>query len=145
MASANGTKPGGVAYRKFSHKSLELRLPARAECVPALRALVRSWLEEVRASKRAALEMLLATNEAFTNAIEHPHEPTSHFIDVEGSLIEGCVTISIHDHGTSQKERARKEHGGFGLVLIDALMDTVQVSRDVHGTTVTMQRRLANH
>ena len=62
----------------------------------------------------------------------------------KGSLIDGCVAISIRDYGTWQSEAARKE-GGLGLVMIDALMDIVQVERALDGTTVTMRRRLQMH
>ena len=94
------------------------------------------------AQKSEAFEMLLAASEAFTNAIEHPHQPTSYLVDVKGSLSDGCVTISVHDYGTWQSEQARKEQGGLGLVIIEALMDDFHVDHDEDGTTVTMHRRL---
>jgi anti-sigma regulatory factor (Ser/Thr protein kinase) len=99
----------------------------------------------VGASKSEVFEVLMATTEAFANAVEHPHEPTSHLVDVEGSLTDGCVTISIRDYGTWQSEATRKEDGGLGLVVIEALMDAVQVECVLDGTTVTMRRRLAKH
>jgi anti-sigma regulatory factor (Ser/Thr protein kinase) len=132
-----------VTAQKRSQRSLELRLQARPEFVPALRANVRAWLEDAGASESEVFEALLATTEAFTNAIKHPHEPTSHLVDVEGSLTDGCVTISIRDDGAWQSDRAHKEQGGFGFVLMEALMDAVRVKRDAEGTTVTIQRRLA--
>jgi anti-sigma regulatory factor (Ser/Thr protein kinase) len=100
-------------------------------------------LEDVSASKSEVFEVLLATTEAFANAVEHPHEPTSHLVDVEGSLTDGRVTISIRDYGTWQSEQARKEQGGLGLMLMEALMDVVQVECVLDGTTVTMHRHLA--
>jgi anti-sigma regulatory factor (Ser/Thr protein kinase) len=124
-------------------RGLELRLQARPEFVPALRAHTRAWLEDVHASNREIFDVLMATTEAFTNAVEHPHEPTSHLVDVEGSLTDGCVTISIRDYGTWQSEATRKENGGLGLAMIEALMDEVRVECFEDGTTVTMQRRLS--
>ena len=124
-------------------RGLELRLQARPEFVPVLRAHTRAWLEDVSASKSEVFEVLLATTEAFANAVEHPHEPTSHLVDVEGSLTNGCVTISIRDYGTWQSEATRKEDGGLGLAMIEALMDEVRVECFEDGTTVTMQRRLS--
>ena len=97
------------------------------------------------ACKSEVLDVLLAATEAFTNAVKHPHEPSSHLVDVSGSITDGHLTLSIHDHGTWQSEQTHKEQGGLGLVLIEALMDTVQIRCDVEGTTVTMQRRLATH
>jgi anti-sigma regulatory factor (Ser/Thr protein kinase) len=138
-------RPEGWQSIDAARDHWELRLQARPELVPILRARLRAWLEDVGARKSEVFEALLATTEAFTNAVEHTHEPTSHLVDVEGSLTGDCFTISIHDYGTWQSEQARKEQGGLGLVLMEALMDTVQVNCDVDGTTVTMQRRLAMH
>lgn len=142
MASADGTRPRG-AKPEASQRSFELRLQARPEFVPVLRANVRAWLEDLGANESEAFEALLATTEAFTNAIKHPQEPTSHLVDVEGSLIDRCVTISIRDYGAWQSDRARREQGGgLGFVLMEALMDGVQVRCDAEGTEVTIQRRL---
>jgi anti-sigma regulatory factor (Ser/Thr protein kinase) len=132
-----------VAVQRRSQRTLELRLQARPELVPVLRKHTRAWLEDVGASKSEVFEVLLATTEAFANAVEHPHEPTSHLVDVEGSLTDGRVTISIRDYGTRQSEQARKEQGGLGLMLMEALMDVVQVECVLDGTTVTMHRHLA--
>lgn len=130
-----------MAVERSSLGLLEIRLPAQPDLMPVLRQRVRMWLEEAQASEREVFEVLLATTEAFANAVEHPHEPTSHLVDVEGSLIDGCVTISIRDYGTWQGEAARNE-GGLGLVMIEALMDIVEVEPALDGTTVTMHRQL---
>lgn len=133
-----------MAVERSSLGVLEIRLPARPDSIPVLRQRVRMWLEEARASEREVFEVLLATTEAFANAVAHPHEPTCDLVDVEGSLIDGCVTISIRDYGTWQSQVARNE-GGLGLVMIEALMDTVEVESAPDGTTVTMRRSLQMH
>jgi anti-sigma regulatory factor (Ser/Thr protein kinase) len=100
------------------------------------------WLEDAGANNREVFEVLLATTEAFANAVEHPHEPRTHVVDVEGMITDDAVTISIRDHGSWGSEQARKDEGGLGLVLMGELMDGVQVDPFEDGTTVTMQRRL---
>jgi anti-sigma regulatory factor (Ser/Thr protein kinase) len=134
-----------MAVERFSLASLELRLQARPESVPVLRGRVRAWLEDAGAPKTDTFEVLLATTEAFTNAVEHPHEPTSHLVDIAGSLTDHTITVSIRDYGTWLGERTRKKQGGFGFVLMEALMDAVRVECFIDGTTVTMHRRLAMH
>src|SRR5438034_10957009 len=124
-----------MAVERFSLASLELRLQARPEFVPGVRGRVRAWLEDAGASKTDTFEVLLATTEAFTNAVEHPHEPTSHLVDVECSIADHTITVSIRDYGTWQGERTRKEQGGVGLVLMEALMDAVRVECFTDGTT----------
>jgi anti-sigma regulatory factor (Ser/Thr protein kinase) len=132
-----------MAGERFSVASLELQLQARAEFVPVLRERVRVWLEDAGASKRDTFEVLLATTEAFANAVEHPHEPTSHLVDIEGSIADYTITVAIRDYGTWQRERTSREQGGVGLVIMEMLMDVVRVECLMDGTTVTMHRRLA--
>jgi anti-sigma regulatory factor (Ser/Thr protein kinase) len=100
------------------------------------------WLEETGASDSEIFELLLAVTEAFANAVEHPREPSSHLVDVEGAISDHSVTVSIHDYGTWKDERTRKEEGGLGLVMMEHLMDAVRVECVAGGTTVTMRRRL---
>lgn len=125
--------------------SLGLRLQARAEFAPLLRQGLRPWLEQAGATKSETFEVLLATTEAFANAVEHPQEPTSHLVDVTGAITDHTVMISIRDYGTWGSEQTRKEGGGMGLLMMEELMDAVRVECFLDGTTVTMRRRLAMH
>jgi len=100
------------------------------------------WLEQAHATKREAFEMVLATNEAFANAIEHPFEPSAYQVDVEGTISDQAITISVRDYGTWPDGERRKVGGGLGLVIMERLADVVQFERLVEGTTVTMSRRL---
>jgi anti-sigma regulatory factor (Ser/Thr protein kinase) len=134
-----------MRYRQEVSAPLQLRLQARPEFAPLLREEVRKWLRDGGASKREAFEVLLAVTEAFANAVEHPEEPRSHLVDVEGTITEQAVTVSIRDYGKWQGEESHKEEGGMGLALMERLMDGVRVECFVDGTTVTMQRRLAMH
>jgi anti-sigma regulatory factor (Ser/Thr protein kinase) len=103
------------------------------------------WLEEAEATERDRFEVLLAATEAFANAVEHPQDPRSHVVDVEGAITDQGVIISIRDYGTWASEQTRKEEGGLGLVIIEELMDVVQLECVVDGTTITMRRRLTMH
>ena len=131
--------------RRNEPAPLQLRLQARADCARLLRGRVRIWLEEAGATKQETFEVLLATTEAFANAVEHPQEPTAHLVDVEGTITDQALTISIRDYGTWQSEQTRRERGGFGQVLMEKLMDGVRVECSVDGTTVKMRRRLQMH
>jgi anti-sigma regulatory factor (Ser/Thr protein kinase) len=134
-----------MRYRQEVPIPLQLRLQARPEFASVLREEVRKWLRDAGASKREAFELLLAVTEAFANAVEHPEEPRSHLVDVEGTITDQAVTVSIRDYGKWQDEESHKKEGGMGLALMEKLMDGVRVECFLDGTTVTMQRRLAMH
>ena len=100
------------------------------------------WLDDVDTTETEKFEIVLATAEAFANAVEHPQEPTSHLVEVVGAINNHTVTISIRDHGTWRGDHSRKEEGGRGLAIMNELMDGVQFDCLVDGTTVTMRRCL---
>jgi anti-sigma regulatory factor (Ser/Thr protein kinase) len=112
--------------RALEPASLQLRFQARPEVARDLRDRLSIWLEEVGAAGDDVFEVLLAVTEAFANAVEHPREPSSRTIDVDGSIADHTVTVSVRDYGAWQAERQRSE-GGLGFLLIGQLMDSVEV------------------
>jgi anti-sigma regulatory factor (Ser/Thr protein kinase) len=86
-------------------------------------------------------DVALACTEAFANAVEHSQNPTADVIDVDGTVTDGAITITVFDHGSWRPQRQREE-GGYGLPLMRQLMNSVEVHTQPNGTTITMQRRL---
>ena len=124
--------------------SLQLRLQARPESMSLLRHQLSAWLKEAGATDRELFEIQLAVNEAFAKAVEHPDEPTSYLVEIEGTVTNRSVVLSVRDHGRWQDESSAKQDGGLGLAIMDELLDSVVVEPFDDGTMVTMQRRLAN-
>jgi serine/threonine-protein kinase RsbW len=122
--------------------SLQLRLQARPESAVLLRQRLYLWLDELGAGSEEIFDVSLACTEAFVNAVEHPNEPTTDAIDIEGSLRDSTITIAVHDHGSWRQHRERAQ-GGLGLPLMRRFMDTVDVHAQAEGTAITMQRQLA--
>jgi len=87
-------------------------------------------------------DLSLASTEAFANAIEHPRQPRADVIEVEGSLNDRTITVTVRDHG-SWREQRRREEGGYGFPLMRQLMGTVEVDRQPGGTAIRLQRQLA--
>ena len=124
--------------------SLQLRLEARPESMSVLRRHLRRWLNEAGATDRELFEIQLAVTEAFSNAVEHPDEPTSLLVEIEGTITNRSIVLSVRDYGRWQDELSAKQEGGLGLAIMDMLMDSVVIEPFEDGTTVTMQRQLAN-
>jgi anti-sigma regulatory factor (Ser/Thr protein kinase) len=121
--------------------SLRLRLQARAESAFILRRRLCAWLDELGASSDEVFDLSLASSEAFANAVEHPHEPTSRAIEVEGGFSDATVTVMLHDFGSWGDQRQREE-GGYGFPMMRRLVDTVEVEMGSEGTSITLQRRI---
>jgi anti-sigma regulatory factor (Ser/Thr protein kinase) len=122
--------------------SFQLELGSEPGELAAMRTLMRRWLRHGEGDERDIAEILTATGEAAANAIEHGGSISGGPpFEVSGRLDGDEVEIVVRDSG-GWRER-RREEGGRGLVLMRALMDSVEVDPDRDGTTVRMRRRLA--
>jgi anti-sigma regulatory factor (Ser/Thr protein kinase) len=113
--------------------------------MPVLRHQLGGWLKAAGATARELFEIQLAVTEAFANAVEHPQEPSTHLVEIEGTVTSRTVVLSVRDYGRWQDESSAEEGGGLGLAIMDELMDSSVVEPFRDGTIVTMQRQLANH
>jgi anti-sigma regulatory factor (Ser/Thr protein kinase) len=134
-----------VSDPRESEPSLQLRLEALPESIAVLRQQLRRWLTEVGATDRDLFGIQLAVTEAFSNAVEHPEEPTYPLVEIKGAVTNRTVTLSVRDYGRWQDESSARDKGGLGLAIIDELMDSIVVEAFEDSTTVTMHRRLAMH
>lgn len=121
--------------------SLRLRFPARPESAFLLRQRLALWLDDVDAGSDDVFALSLAASEAFSNGVEHPHQPTRSFIEIDVSFVERVVTITIRDSGSWGGKRLR-EDGGYGFRLMRHLMDEVEVTARPEGTSIMLQRHI---
>ena len=135
-----------LLYRRL--RPLTLAFPARpAEIAPA-RAALRNWLTTAGVTPQRAADVLLATGEAVSNAVEHGHrnDPDG-LVTVQAGVDESVLHLSVIDTGR-WKDPDPDPDGfrGRGLSFMRALMDNVTVdhkSEDATaGTTVRMSVNL---
>ena len=105
-----------------------------------LRAELGGWLRERPFDESEIEPIILATNEAVANAIEHGHRG-QHRVGVEAWTSHESLTVEVRDRGSWRDEPSEPDRG-HGLLLIRACMDTITVERSSEGTTVRMQRAM---
>jgi anti-sigma regulatory factor (Ser/Thr protein kinase) len=123
---------------------VELTISASPLELAGLRRAARDALGEV--PTQVADEMLLALDEAATNAILHGSsggEP----VEVAVRIRDGWVEATVLDHGPAKPPRPRStadrlSGGGWGLWLLRCLVDEVRLERVEGGTRVTLRRRI---
>jgi len=122
---------------------LKLRLASKPTQAALLRAHLRLWLVEQDAAEDELLDILLAANEAFGNAINHAGQPQSIAVHVDANIDDGTVDVVVRDHGRWRESR-HTGGAGRGLALMHALMDTVELHAAPDGTTVRLRRALGS-
>jgi anti-sigma regulatory factor (Ser/Thr protein kinase) len=114
--------------------------PAQADVLAHVRHLLRRWLRHHGASDDEIYDITVACQEACANAVEHAYAPGDEAFEVDATVVDGAVEISVQDRG--QWRRARGTHRGRGMPMMEALMDSVHVQHTADGTTVVLRRRL---
>ncbi|WP_152655454.1 anti-sigma B factor RsbW [Oceanobacillus sp. CFH 90083] len=134
---------------------IEMKVPAKAEYIGVMRLTLSGVANRMGFSYDAIEDLKVAISEAVTNAVEHAYEEKeSGEITVGFGLYEDRMEIIVADRGGSfDLEEVRNEtgpyqsdepvekirEGGFGLFLIEALMDEVKINNK-YGVMVIMTK-----
>jgi anti-sigma regulatory factor (Ser/Thr protein kinase) len=132
-AGSNGFRP--------TQQGLRRNLPAR----PGSAAEARRAVRALPLSEADCETIVLLVSELVTNAIRHAgssaHDPSAfdQSIDLHVSHRDGHVRIAVRDNGPGFSDRdlgAPREHGGLGLMVVEALAKRWGVDREPDGCTV---------
>lgn len=129
-----------AAFPEVGAREFTIEQPASPTSLVRVRRAIRRWLLANGVSDALTYELLVAVNEAASNAIEHAFGPGRGSYTASVSRDERAVTLTIRDAGKWREPRG--QYRGRGLAVIEALMDEVEVVHDQHGTVVTMKRSL---
>jgi PAS domain S-box-containing protein len=129
-----------LAPTTLAPERLDLVMPARPAALAAFRRALRLWLEACDAGEEEAREVVLACNEAFSNAVEHAYGPDDGTVETIAGLDGREIQIVVRDFGRWRAPRG--ENRGRGLLLMEKLMDSVQIDRQPEGTEVHLKRML---
>jgi anti-sigma regulatory factor (Ser/Thr protein kinase) len=118
--------------------------PAEPGQLPAMRADVYRRLAALDLPDEARHDLVLAMNEAATNAIEHAYCSGGADAGVEMAfwLDGGCLHITVVDRGTWQEPPLGPRERGFGLAMIRQLVPAAVIDHNAGGTRVVLQHPL---
>lgn len=131
-------RPSHAAARSFA-----TALPATLTQLPQVRHRLRDWLATLGIDASRQLDILLATGEAVTNAIEHGSRcDPDRTVAVEAFLRGDTVPVTVSDSGQWSGDSAASRRGmqrGRGLSLINGLADRVETIRTAAGSRIILQ------
>jgi len=139
-ASATPSRDGG---RGAAPPRLHVIVHAEPAAILIVRRSLREWLEALAWPEPDLDDVVIAVNEACTNAIEHAYPPENpgHVL-IAGSLVhtgnQRHVTLVVQDQGRWRPEPVIPRYRGHGLTVMRGCMRTVDVARSVEGTGVTL-------
>jgi PAS domain S-box-containing protein len=125
---------------------LHLELPSDPTQLADMRRDLGHWLRDAGASGEVVEVVQIACHEACSNSIEHGYEFGDGRLWVDAELSDGRVVLTVRDEGHWIERGADgpPRYRGNGLPLMQALMDTVELTHDNgNGTAVRMARSLS--
>ncbi|MFC4402033.1 anti-sigma B factor RsbW [Gracilibacillus xinjiangensis] len=136
---------------------IEMKVPAKAEYVGVVRLSTSGIANRMGFSYEDIEDLKVAISEAMSNATTHAYEDRDGGeVTVGFGLYEDRLEVMVADRGESfDLKRIKSEigpyksnqsvenlrEGGFGLFLIEALMDKVEIKND-YGVIVLMTKYL---
>jgi anti-sigma regulatory factor (Ser/Thr protein kinase) len=111
--------------------------PCEMQVLPVLRRTLERWLANNAVDSESRAAAVMATHEAAANAIEHGKCDK---IELEGLLESDVIYIEVRADGSWQTPSNDNDERGRGLLLIEALMESVTIAKHSNCTSVQMRR-----
>ena len=125
---------------------LHLEIPSDPTQLGQMRRDLGSWLREAGAAGEVVDIIQMACHEACSNSIEHGYSFGDGVLWVDAELEEDRVVLTVRDkgHWVERGSEGTARYRGNGLPLMQALMDSVELTHDNgDGTAVRMARSLS--
>jgi PAS domain S-box-containing protein len=119
---------------------LDIQITADARELATTRQAIGTWLSSRGVADDETAEIVVAVNEAVSNAVAHAYRLNPGTIHVEARDEDQSVVFVIRDHGRWSHRATERE--GRGLQMMRVLMDDVEIESGSEGTAVFLRRRL---
>jgi anti-sigma regulatory factor (Ser/Thr protein kinase) len=117
--------------------------PADGRQLRLIRSVVRDWLNPLTLDDEQTADLVLAVDEATTNAVEHAYRPDEHgTVEVLLWTEAGALCIEIVDHGIWKTPSATSSFRGRGIQVMHSMCDSVLIHYDTRGTRVLLRHQL---
>ncbi|MBU5266424.1 anti-sigma B factor RsbW [Virgibacillus proomii] len=133
---------------------IELKVPAKAEYIGVVRLSISGIANRMGFSYEDIEDLKVAISEAITNTVNHAYHDGEGEVTIGFGVYNDRLEIMVADRGGSFSLNEIKDNigpynetesiedlreGGFGLFLINALMDKVQINNS-YGVIVLMTK-----
>lgn len=123
---------------------ITVTLPALPDNLAVVRGRLRQWLAQAGVDPESCADVLLAVGEATANAVEHAVIGADHPVTlaVTAARSGNLLLLTVSDDGRWKPVTEPQGYRGHGMHLINALVDSVELTATAGGTTVQMLKEL---
>ncbi|WP_047985436.1 anti-sigma B factor RsbW [Ornithinibacillus californiensis] len=138
---------------------IEMKFPAKPEYVGVIRLSISGVANRIGFTYEDIEDLKISVSEAVTNVVNHAYEENENGeVTIGFGIYENRLEVMVADHGgsfdlkevkakigpyDSEESIENLREGGFGLFLINTLMDKVEINNS-SGVIVLMTKYLEN-
>jgi anti-sigma regulatory factor (Ser/Thr protein kinase) len=118
--------------------------PAQPRYLARIRSKIRRWLAPLPLTEQAQHDLIVAVDEAASNAIKHayPEGAENKTVEVTFWTEPTTVNIEVVDHGRWRTPSARPHRWSRGIALMQRLIESVMIRFDDRGTRVFLRHTM---
>lgn len=113
--------------------------------LPRIRTMTRSWLASLGLDADTTSDLVLAVNEAASNAIEHAYvvPGPADVVAVHFWTERHHLFVEVQDHGRWKPAAIDPGSRGRGITIMEQTVDSVVIQHGVDGTKVLMRHPIS--
>lgn len=144
LSATPGTRAVAALLYRHPPMPLDLTLSADPANLAVVRDRVRHWLALSGVGAEDSADAMLAIGEAASNSVEHSVLGTDRdvHVRVRAVIVGDQLRVTVSDNGRWKPAAEVTGYRGHGIKLINALVDTADVTTSDAGTTVTMLKEM---
>jgi len=135
---------------------MKLEIESKSHNEEFARVVVAVFMTRLDPTIEEMEDVKTAVSEAVTNAVIHGYQGKEGTIEIEASICEKTLTLSIRDQGIGIPDIKKAmeplytsmpggERSGMGFSFMEAFMDQVEViSKIGEGTTILLKKTIGN-
>ncbi len=123
----------------------EIEIESTYNNLSIIRDFARSYFEVENIAEHDRIKLISAIDELATNVVEHAYndKDSDKVIKIVLKKKEKCIYAVVEDYGNGfLKDKKSKDEGGFGLKIVEGIVDAIKIITKDRGTKVEIEKRV---
>ncbi len=127
-------------------KEAEIEITSSYNTLSLIRSFVRTYLDVENISESDKVKLVSVIDELTTNVIEHAYngkDSEENRVKIQMKIEENLLFAKVEDYGSGFKNNKKsKEEGGFGLKIVEGIVETIKIFPKDKGTIVEVTKKV---